>query len=69
MYVPRNVLDNVNNGASVPVFVQFAGGGYVVGAKNINPTGFLIRDMEQGGHGVIVGVISPSMTHQFVSRR
>ncbi|KXT15931.1 hypothetical protein AC579_1433 [Pseudocercospora musae] len=58
VYVPRTVLNNAGKASGVPVIVQFYGGGYISGAKDLNPAGFYVRDKEQGGNGVIF--VSPN---------
>ncbi|CAK4029274.1 Hypothetical predicted protein [Lecanosticta acicola] len=55
LYVPRSVYQNAAKpGApSIPVVVQIYGGGFIQGAKDLNPGGWFVRDKEQGGNGII----------------
>lgn len=56
LYVPRSAFKNAGkaSAAGVPVVVQIYGGGYIQGAKDINPGGWFTTDKEQGGNGLIV---------------
>lgn len=45
VYVPRKVLENLGKGGpAAPVLVKIYGGGYVSGSKELNPSGFFVRD-------------------------
>lgn len=57
VYAPRSVFENAGKGAGAPVIVQIYGGGFVSGVKDLNPAGFLERDRETGGDGIVVSCL------------
>jgi carboxylesterase type B len=61
VYAPRTKLQNILGGGGgkrgLPVVVWIYGGGYVNGAKDLNPGGWFDRDRETGGEGIVVSLL------------
>ncbi|KAI5357599.1 putative carboxylesterase, type B, carboxylesterase type B, carboxylesterase type B, active [Septoria linicola] len=54
VYTPRAIFAAADKGPGAPVVVQIHGGGFVSGAKDLNPAGLIERDRDTGGNGTVI---------------